>query len=108
MSSTPTWLLVVHWAAAFVVLGEGLNKLHRTDPLARGLDLRRRVVVLLKAVAWILLALGAAGALVRPLVVPGALPHVLAVLLVDRVSLVDVCVIVGFATLIVRSRFKEG
>lgn len=103
-----TALFVAHWIAAFVVMAEGLNKLHRTDPLARGLTARQRVVVLLKGLAWCLLVLGAGGALIRPLVAPGAEPGLLQQLLADRVSAVDLCVLAGFATLIVRSRLKEG
>src|SRR5205085_1042113 len=51
----------------------------------------------------------AGGAIVRPLVVV-AIGHDMqagAVLLTDRVSLVDLCFTCGFAVLIVRSRFKE-
>jgi hypothetical protein len=102
-----TVLLAVHWLAGFTVLAEGLNKLHRTDPLAAGLTTRQRVVVWLKAFAWILLVLGAGGAVVRPVVVT-AHQGGIAQLLIDRVSLVDVCVLAGFAVLILRSRLKEG
>lgn len=99
-------LLVAHWISAFVVLAEGLNKLHRTDPLEAGLSSRQRVVVLLKCLAWCLLVLGAAGALVRPLVQAGA--GLVSQLLADRVSAVDLFILGGFAVLIVRSRLKEG
>jgi len=107
MSESSNALLALHWISGFVVLAEGLNKLHRTDPLERGLTARKRVVVLLKAFAWVLLVLGAAGAVVRPIVVIGHAAGV-ARLLIDRVSLVDVCILAGFAVLIVRSRLKEG
>ena len=48
------------------------------------------------AVAWALLALGGAGALVGPWLRP------------TPPTLADVCVIAGFTVLIVRTRFKEG
>lgn len=105
------WLVpVLHWVAGFIVLAEGLNKLERTAPFARGLSARLRLVVLLKAFAWVLLVLGAGGAVVRPLVVVGfaSALHAGPVLLTDRVSLVDLFVLGGFAILIVRSRLKEG
>lgn len=93
----PTWLVQgVHWFSGFVVLAEALNKLERTDLLAPGLGCHDRLVVLLKVFAWMLLALGAAGALVTPL------------LHLERPSLQDALVILGFAVLIVRSRLKEA
>lgn len=101
---------VLHWLGAFIVLAEGLNKLHRTDPLAAGLSGRARVVVLLKVLAWVFLVLAAAGSLVRPFVVVAVgVSDVYAghVLLTDRVSLVDLLFTLGFAVLIVRSRLKE-
>lgn len=106
------WMQIVAAAAAAVVLAEALNKLERADPFdgRRGLAprlwglawllapwawKRDRVVVGLKIVGWSLLALGAAGYLVRLfLPVPWFPP--------------DVAVIAGFAVLIVRSRVKEG
>lgn len=104
-----TALMVLHWLAALVVLLEACNKLERTDPLERGLTGRARLVVWLKACAWILLALGAAGAVVRPCLVASSQmdPRVGSLLLVDRPSLVDLMYALGFAVLIVRSRLKE-
>lgn len=89
-------LAFVHWVAGVVVLAEALNKLYRTAPNAPGLTPRERLVEALKALAWMLLAGGAGGAFARPLInlpLPG-LDHV--------------CVLVGFAVLIVRTRVKEG
>jgi membrane-associated PAP2 superfamily phosphatase len=99
----------LHWVACFVVMAEGLNKLERTPPLQRGQRPREYLVVLLKVAAWILLVLGAAGGVARPwVVVPiGGSFHFATVLIVDRVSLVDLLFAGGFALLIVRSRFKE-
>lgn len=99
----------LHWMAGFIVLAEGLNKLERIAARERGLSPLGRFVVFLKALAWFFLCLGAAGALARPWV---AVPadgrfHFASYLVVDRVSLVDLLFVGGFALLIVRSRFKE-
>lgn len=92
-----TTLLVLHWLSGFVVLAEALNKLERTAPCRPGvLGWRKRTTEWLKAVAWALLAVGGAGALITPL-----LP-------LERPTLQDACVLLGFAVLIVRTRVKEG
>lgn len=92
----PTALLVLHWVAGFIVLAEALNKLERTAPCRPGLGRRARATELLKAIAWALLAVGGAGAVITPL-----LP-------LERPTLQDLCVMLGFAVLIVRTRVKEG
>lgn len=89
-------LALLHWLAGLIVLAEALNKLERTDPIAPGLHARARMVVWLKAIAWMLLAIGGGGALITPL------------LGLERPTLQDAAVIGGFAVLIIRSRFKEG
>lgn len=91
-----TLLSVLHWLCGLVVVAEALNKLERTAPCRPGLSPRTRLVAWLKAIAWGLLALGGAGALVAPWLRP--IPPTLA----------DVCVIAGFTFLIIRTRFKEG
>lgn len=92
----PTWLVqLMHWLAGLIVFAEAMNKLERTDPLAKGLCLRARLVVWLKVIAWLLLGVGAGGALITPL------------LHLDRPTLQDACVILGFAVLIIRTRLKE-
>lgn len=60
-------LLLLHWAAAFVIIAEALNKLERTDPFDRRLCRRARVVAWLGVTAWTALALGSAGILVAPM-----------------------------------------
>lgn len=87
---------MVHWLAGVIVLAEALNKLERTAPLRAGLCRRERAVEWLKAIAWALLAMGGAGALITPL-----LP-------LETPTLQDMCVLLGFAVLIVRTRIKEG
>lgn len=91
-----TALAVVHWLSGLIVLAEALNKLERTAPCRRGLPTRECLTEWLKAVAWALLAVGGAGALITPL-----LP-------LEQPTLQDACVLLGFATLIVRTRVKEG
>ncbi|MGH6625133.1 MAG: hypothetical protein ACRECD_01075 [Burkholderiaceae bacterium] len=91
-----TTLQIGHWLAGLVVLAEALNKLERSNPCARGLSAQQRLVDGLKALAWALLAVGGAGAVITPL------------LALDPPTLQDACVMAGFAVLIVRTRIKEG
>jgi hypothetical protein len=107
-----TWLQTLHMVAAVVVLAEGLNKLERADLFdgrtgwqkARAMGWlllpwrwrRARVVLVLKALGWAGICVGAAGALAAPL------------LALQAPTLQDVAVLGGFALLIVRSRIKEG
>lgn len=86
----------VHWLAGLVVLAEALNKLERTQPCRRGLRARERATEWLKAIAWALLAMGGAGAFITPF-----FP-------LEAPTLQDMCVVLGFAVLIVRTRIKEG
>lgn len=87
---------VVHFVSGLIVLAEALNKLERTCPLQPGMRSRRRAVEWLKAIAWALLAIGAAGAVITPL-----LP-------LEKPTLQDAAMMLGFAVLIVRTRIKEG
>ena len=91
-----TLLSVLHWLCGLVVVAEALNKLERTCPCAHGITPRQRLLALLKAIAWSLLALAGAGALVGPFF--------------DQVppTLRELSMFAGFAVLIVRTRFKEG
>lgn len=91
-----TALAIMHWLSGAIVLAEALNKLERTAPCRPGLTARERVTDWLKAIAWALLALGGAGAVITPL-----LP-------LEQPTLQDACVLLGFAVLIVRTRVKEG
>ena len=106
------WLHVIHWFAGLIVLAEALNKLQRTDLFA-GLGWKfpvlqsvpyvvrpckwetPRVVTVLKVLGWALLAIGAGAAMVWPLI------HI------TGPDLQDVCVLTGFALLIVRTRLRE-
>lgn len=104
-----TAMLIIHWIAAFVIMAEALNKLERTAPFALGLSAHRRLVDGLKALAWLLLALGAGGALVGPLLQPLHIADYPGTLLTHASpSLAEVCVMVGFAVLIIRTRVNEG
>ncbi|MES2685497.1 MAG: hypothetical protein V4706_01680 [Pseudomonadota bacterium] len=108
-----TSMQVLHVIAGFIVLAEALNKLERTSPFAKGLTPRQRLVDGLKAFAWMLLALGAGGALVGPLlqpmgVVETGMPYLYSHIAKTDPSLADVCALGGFAVLIVRTRIKEG
>ena len=108
-----TTLQILHFAAGVIVLAEALNKLERTAPCRPGLTPRERATEWLKALARPLLALGGAGAFVAPLlpslpVLQPAGPLLPLLLPTQTPTLHDVCVIVGFAVLIVRTRVKEG
>lgn len=87
---------LIHWIAGVVILAEALNKLERCNPLAPGLTCKARVVDALKALAWALLALAGGGAIVTPM-----LP-------LEAPTLQDAALAAGFATLIIRTRLKEG
>lgn len=91
-----TTLAVLHWLSGVIVLAESLNKLERTAPCRPGLSPRERATEWLKAIAWALLAVSGAGAFITPF-----LP-------LEAPTLQDVCALLGFAVLIVRTRVKEG
>lgn len=91
-----TTLAILHWLSGVIVLAEALNKLERTAPCRHGLRLRDRATEWLKAIAWALLAVAGAGAFITPF-----LP-------LEAPTLQDVCALLGFAVLIVRTRVKEG
>lgn len=102
---------ILHWLAGLVVLAEALNKLERTSPFARGMSAHDRLVDGLKAVAWALLAIGAAGAVAAPLLheLGGIeLSHAAELMRLERPTLAETAVLLGFAVLIVRTRVKEG
>ena len=104
---------LIHSVAGFITLAEALNKLDRCQPLQRGLGWRKAVTEWLKALAWLLLALGGAGAMVAPLwrylPMPPSTTELLALLMpLQGPTVQDVCLALGFVVLIVRTRVKEG
>lgn len=100
---------LTHWLAGLIVLAEALNKLERTAPFAPGLSWRKRVVDALKALAWLLLAIGAGGAVATPLLLAmGIPPAPFDYLTHAQPTLAETAVLLGFAVLIVRTRVKEG
>ena len=101
---------VLHVLSGLVVLAEALNKLERCAPFAPGLACRERVVDGLKALAWFLLAMGAAGALAAPLLRAMGLPADAGgeFARLERPTLAETLVLAGFAVLIIRTRVKEG
>lgn len=107
-----TALHVIYWLAGLLVLAEALNKLERTAPCRHGLTGRERATEWLKALAWLLLAFGGAGAVLAPLMpwlpmdrIGGMSPLLMPT---QPPTLQDVCIVLGFAVLIVRTRVKEG
>ena len=102
-------LQIIQLLAAFIVIAEACNKLERTNPFAPGISRHDRLVHGLKALAWTLLALGAFCALISPLLVPLGMRSSTSQLITHyEPSLAEVCVMAGFAVLIVRTRVKEG
>ncbi|MGQ3001303.1 MAG: hypothetical protein ACT6UH_00715 [Hydrogenophaga sp.] len=103
-------LEILHPLAGLIVLAESLNKLERVQPFRLGLRPRDRLVDALKALAWLLLALGAGGALAAPVLLAFGIPEQATSLLMrlERPMLDQTLVLVGFAVLIVRTRVKEG
>jgi len=100
----------LHWAAGLVVLAEALNKLERTCPFVRGMTAHARLVDGLKAVAWLLLAIGAGGAVAAPVLLYLGVPLAYGDMLLrlEHPTLAETSVLLGFAVLIVRTRVKEG
>jgi len=98
--STTVLMQIVVTLASIVILAEALNKVERTDPLAPGLSPRMRVAEWLKALAWGLLAVGAA------LYLGAALFG--AALWQGLGQWAGPLVLAGFAVLVIRTRVKEG
>lgn len=105
-----TTLQILHWLASLIVLAEALNKLERTAPCARGMTPHQRLVDGLKALAWSLLALGAGGGVIAPALLHlGVRPDAYSELMrLERPTLAETAVMLGFAVLIIRTRVKEG
>lgn len=102
-------LQFIHIIAGLIVVAEALNKLERTAPFAPGMSAHLRLVDGLKALAWMLLALGAGGAVATPMLASLGLPstpwdHISH----SQPTLAETSVLLGFAVLIVRTRVKEG
>jgi hypothetical protein len=102
------WIL--HVLAGLIVLAEALNKLERCELFGSGLTRLQHTAQVLKALAWMLLALGSGGAVAGPvLLYMGAdmtwLPDLIHI---EAPTLDDVATMVGFAVLVVRTRVKEG
>ena len=105
-----TTLQILQWVAGFIVLAEALNKLERTAPFAPGMTRHDRMVDGLKALAWILLAICAGGAVATPvLTAMGVHAHPWNQFIShQQPTLAETSVLLGFAVLIVRTRVKEG
>jgi hypothetical protein len=104
-----TIVSVIHWLAAVIVLAEALNKLERSMPHAPGIGRRQRVVDSLKALSWALMALGAGGALVGPLLGGLGLRIDQAQVIIPKApSASETVTMLGLAFMIIRTRVKEG
>lgn len=96
--------------ASLVVLAEACNKLEFCDPARSGLAPKARLLEVLKAVAWFLLALGAGGGIAAPAMRWFGMntDSMQGVLRLDVPTLDHVVTMVGLAIVIVRTRIKEG
>lgn len=104
-----TIIQTAHWFAGFVVLAEALNKLERINLHVSNVRLRDRVTEILKALAWLLLAIGAGGAVATPaLLWLGVQSANTPLMHLESATLAETAVLSGFAVLIVRTRVKEG
>lgn len=92
--TAPTILLVLHWFAGLVVLAIGLAQLEHISPCEKGLSKRVRYRLFAEAFFWAALCIGAAGAVVSPL-----LP-------LEKPTLQDACALVGLAGVILCGRLR--
>ena len=100
---------VIHWLAAVIVLAEALNKLERAAPLQPSLSPHQRLIDVLKVIAWTMLALGSAGALISPIMGGlGIRTEHSQIVTHHAPSIADAVLMVGVSVLIIRTRIKEG
>lgn len=98
-------LTAVHAAADLVIVTEAVYKLELAYPCARGISARVRLLQVLKSLAWLLLAFGAGASLLLPLL--GSAWAASPSQLLPLPTLENTAITVGFAVLIIRTRFKE-
>lgn len=104
-----SFLFFVYWVSAWVILAEGLNKLERTSPLAKGLTMRQRAIAVMKASGWLLLTFGAALIAASPWLPPTMIwGGFLNIVVHKEVSTPEAACVVGFALHVVRARLMEG
>ena len=100
---------ILHWLAGFIVLAEALNKLERVHPAARSITAEKRFYESLKAIAWVLMALCAGGAVASPvLLLLGVHGGTLPLQRLEHPTWAETAGLVGVAILIVRTRIKRG
>lgn len=92
--NSPAVLLALHWLSGLVVLAVGLERLEHITPCAKGIAGWSRYRLLAEASFWVSLCIGAAGAVITPL-----LP-------LEKPTLQDACVLVGLAGLILCGRLR--
>ncbi len=100
-----TVLQLLHWLAGMIVLAEALNKLERIRLFERGITIET-----LGAMGWLMVAMGAGGAVITPvLLMLGFKPYLHTILMrLERPTFAEVVVLMGFAFLVLRARLKEG
>ena len=98
-------LPILHALAALVILAEASFKAELSNPCKSGLCPRSRALEALKAFAWVLLAFGSGASVLLPLL---ATAQAASGARLPTPTLESTVVMVGFAVLIIRTRFKEA
>lgn len=97
---------MIYFLAGLIVMGEAINKLYVVSPFGPNMKMKDRLMDGIKAVAWILLALAAGGALVGPFL--GELTHGgPSASYRTSPSITEICGLIGFALIIVRLKIME-
>lgn len=102
-----TTLYVLHWVSALIIVIESVDKLHQCQ--GRFVDAKgcpALVLVILKGIAWIVMASASAGVLVSPFFRVNGQQVAYSVFVNPLPSLGECGVYLGFAVLVVRSWIK--
>lgn len=92
--NSPAFLVALYWASGLIVLAVGLERLEHMAPCAKRVSWRDRRKLIIEALFWASLCIGAAGAIITPL-----LP-------IERPTLQSACALVGIAGLILCGRLR--
>lgn len=96
-------LVLLQMASALILILEAINKSHQCALLQSGIPIGKRVALVAKALAWMVIALASAGALIAPVLRSIQTPT-FGPMWINPVPSVSECgLFVAFATLVVRS-----
>lgn len=102
-------MYAVYWLSALIIAAEGLNKLERTAPFAKGLTGYERSMGAIKSMAWLLLTFGALLIVSSPWM-PATMLHAgfIKIVFHKAVSTSEAACVVGFALHVLRARLMEA